>query len=800
MRFKNLTPFLFGPKVCSRNPPQPEMSLVVRASYALRPGQPLAILDPEDQGKLSAEVCGDEDDERAGEVLRPGDFADFKPRADLLLRGTCHAPGGEPVPVCSVTFGVGGWSKEARVFGDRSWKKGLVADSMGDPQPFTEMPLTYANSFGGPGHAANPVGKGYGDNLEVPNVQNAAKPIRSRRDRPAPACFGPVNPAWEPRVKKRGRKYGKRWKKERSPYYSADFDWTYFNEAPPDQQLEGYLNGDEEIRFLNLHPEAPEFSVRLPGTRLRVFVKDREGRFREMAMNLDTLFADPDEELLTLTWRGLVEVREHDMTDVTVALIASEESDEEPKPAEHYREILDAFEKDPLDLDDLPEDMKEAKSFLDSLEETELGEGSGEKVLDGVAAFLEKAAAVGGGNAAGIREGLAVAARQAKQSKVDLGAVFAQVLKAPGPAPPAPGAMPRLAMGDTMAALARAADAIKAQMKKAGADTKALKPIEALLGDPRLKKLDPGYRSPREEKAEAKTPGPGADLTGQDLSGRDLSGADLSGANLKAADLSRANLVGAKLVGANLEFTVLYEADLSGADLSETKIKSANLSLAKAKGAKLDGATAEQSVFEETDLSEASLNGLSADSCFFTEADLTAASAREATFTQSDFTQAKLKQADLSGATLTRSFCDESAMSGIVLSGADLSNTSFRRSDLRKANLQDTKGEATSWQEACLDEADFNRASLPRGQFVEISAKCATFSAANLRETRFHKAALEETDLSRADLFGADLSRATLSRTRFTEASLYDAKFFKTTLQDCDFSGANLKRALLDIE
>ena len=42
------------------------------------------------------------------------------------------------------------WSKELLVVGNRRWKKGLVVDSMSDPEPFTEMPLTYANSFGGP--------------------------------------------------------------------------------------------------------------------------------------------------------------------------------------------------------------------------------------------------------------------------------------------------------------------------------------------------------------------------------------------------------------------------------------------------------------------------------------------------------------------------------------------------------------------------------------------------------------------------------------------------------------------------
>ena len=46
-------------------------------------------------------------------------------------------------------------------------------------------------------------------------------------------------------------------------------------------------------------------SVHLPGVRVRVFVKGKDARFREVPMSLDTLFADLDQGKLYLTWRGL---------------------------------------------------------------------------------------------------------------------------------------------------------------------------------------------------------------------------------------------------------------------------------------------------------------------------------------------------------------------------------------------------------------------------------------------------------------------------------------------------------------
>jgi len=124
VKTKNLTPFPFGTKVTSRRPPRPEMTLIVRACYLITPGRPLTL--PEGpgllaQGPLTAETYRDDDEERAGECLYPGDFADWKPRADVMLRGTCHTPRGEPLVECPVRFEVGRWSKILRVVGRRFW-------------------------------------------------------------------------------------------------------------------------------------------------------------------------------------------------------------------------------------------------------------------------------------------------------------------------------------------------------------------------------------------------------------------------------------------------------------------------------------------------------------------------------------------------------------------------------------------------------------------------------------------------------------------------------------------------------
>jgi len=90
-----------------------------------------------------------------------GDFADFKLNAEVMLRGTCHTPGNKAVKECRIRFTVGAWSKILRIFGRRVWSDGFGRPpAMSEPLLFTEMPLGFANAFGGPGYAQNPSGKG----------------------------------------------------------------------------------------------------------------------------------------------------------------------------------------------------------------------------------------------------------------------------------------------------------------------------------------------------------------------------------------------------------------------------------------------------------------------------------------------------------------------------------------------------------------------------------------------------------------------------------------------------------------
>jgi uncharacterized protein YjbI with pentapeptide repeats len=798
MRIKNLSPFLAGYKVTSRKPPRPEMTLVVRGTFVLAPGEPLRVPDglyPMNQGSLTAEVFRDDDAERIGGPIYPGDFADFKLRAEVMLRGACHPPGGRAVKECPARLTVGKWSKTLYVVGPRAW----AGEAISEPLPFTSMPLTQENAFGGPGYAPNPVGKGLGTS-ELPNVEHAGERVRARADRPAPAGFGPVNPTAPERTGKLGKAYGDAWRRDRAPFYAEDFDWSYWSSAPPDQQLEGYLRGDEEVTFQNLHPAAPLFSVLLPGLRVRAFVNDVRDRFREPYMALDTIFADLEEGRLYLTWRGVDPVDEDDLADVRSVLIADEPLAGPARSDAFYRRALEVFERDPAGLDDaVPANLRGPWA---AMQRPPSGPAAPGGAPDPVSALLEQRLGnLAAPERAQISRAVAAFLAAPPPPGVDPKAALARAvndLPRTPPAPPRPSldGPPRVPIGGALRRALGDVASMRSNPATAGAAVPGLGQLDALAQDPRLRRLDPGFRPSGEPAPPPPEPGPGRDLSGQDLSGRDLRGVDLRGANLSDAILAGAQMGRANLAGATLARAVLADADLGDADLSGANLTLASLARARAPGANFSRATLDQLNAPKAVLADAIFDEARGEAAVFEGADLGRARARGATLEQAVFDGASLEGADFTGARLLRCRFLGARAAGARFERALLDGTSFSEADLTEAVFVEAQGLATIWLRAVLERADLRWAALPEAQLLEVKAAGARLRGADLRDARFYRAVLERADLSQSNLMSADLCKTVLTGASFAGASLYDAKLLGAAGEGCDFSGANLVRAI----
>ena len=283
-------------------------TVALKAAYRLVPDN-ITVPDEEKPPVAS----GDDPAEPGAAPLYTSDFVPYKPQADFLAVGAAHLPNGKPVGSCRVSIAIGEHRKSLAVFGDRRWGMGPLGAHPGEPVPFVTMPLGYERAFGGPNYRRNPVGCGADvwSGQPLPNIERLDQLITQSLDRPDPAGFGPLAMTWQSRIGKAGT-YDATWQKTRWPWFPVNFDWSFFNAAPADQQFP-FFRGDEALAFENLHPKHALYRSRLPAVAARRFVaraaEDGEESFEEVQSHLDTVWVDVGAERLALLWRGVTRVR-----------------------------------------------------------------------------------------------------------------------------------------------------------------------------------------------------------------------------------------------------------------------------------------------------------------------------------------------------------------------------------------------------------------------------------------------------------------------------------------------------------
>jgi hypothetical protein len=347
-------------------PSRDKLTLVVKGTFDVRRDGRTRL------AKAQLPLSGDEHEGGPATPVRyESDLVPFKPRADLLCVGRAHAPGGQPVASLAVRFGLADRPKEIRVVGDRRLRMVGPTAEIGPPEPFTSMDLSYSRAFGGADPEdpdgmsfclTNPLGCGYAHKAgaqrdrPMPNLEDPRRPLRTLGEALPPAGFGPIGRTWQPRLALAGT-YDERWQTERAPEPPEDFDYRFFNAAPADQQVDGYLRGDESLWVENLHPELPRLTVRLPGVRIRAFFEAAAdladervvSGLRELRLRLDTAWLDMEALRLVLVWRvGLYAAH---VAEGGVLLIGAERIADEPKPVAIHAAQLTALKAEALAVD-----------------------------------------------------------------------------------------------------------------------------------------------------------------------------------------------------------------------------------------------------------------------------------------------------------------------------------------------------------------------------------------------------------------------------------------------------------------
>ncbi len=860
MEIVNETPYPIAPHVGRLEFPGHSVTVIVKGTFQLVPdgtAQPAG-----DQLFPTGDEHYPDDEDRVGSVRYESDFAYLKPRADLVLVGHCHVPGGRPAPACRIGFQVGPHLRRLNVFGDRRWKRTIGFPAATDPEPFTRMELRYERSFGGADVPRNPVGRGAGK-VEgaggrrvwpLPNIEDPDEPVTSPRERPAPAGLGPLARTWKDRAALVGTYKGS-WQKERWPWFPKDFDFGHFNAAPSSMQVEGYLRGDETMRCENLHPDHEIYTTQLPGVRPRCFLNQRTGpdsdetSYNEVALQLDTLWVDMDAEQLVLVWRGWLPVASDDLEDVAHIHLLSESLAEEPAPPARCQELFAAALLARQWTPGVGEEGEDARGEDESTQsdaEDQGGAGSG-GIADGEPA---PGGDTPGGGAPGTTPPGPRDADLADQ--VDAGEmkreVDAQVATFLAQAGIDPGAIPpdaqaeiqsvsdrlaqRISRGDQLALdedeLARVEQDLEQKLAQAGIDLKAVPPPSPEARREQARLLgELGVANPEEAMADE-------DLAQfWRLMGAVLARAGLDPQNLQPAiDLAKKQIppemteivareTGAAEGGTQGEAsgadgsaggkgTAAGEPDSPGASADAASSPNADADAAEAPGSdptaasERSGEGASAGSFDEQDLSGADFRGRDLQGRSFAGALLVGANLSQANLAGADFSDAQLAQADLS----------DSALSGAQLAGADLTGANLAGADLSQANLTDAVLEQADLSGATLAEAQatgalFIEANLERANLERADCTQADFSRARLGEARLRGAVLQATTLegvlgARADFGEADVTglraaeAADLSEASFAGCRGTGPVWAGAHLSRADFTGARIPRAIFD--
>ena len=294
-------------------------------------------------------------------VRSESDFVPFKANTDVIFNGNSYAPNQKPEKCwqCGIKIDREGktlLSKQLQVTGKRDWQRQTgLGWKITSPELAIKVTLRASNAFGGtyqedaPEKAAderweisyplNPAGSGYFHKKDkskqhpAPQLEYSDNPITSTRGDYQLASFGCLQRQASPRKEKAGT-CDQDWEDNDCPFYPKDFDEGHFQCAPEDQQIEGYLQGNEMVTLAFLLPGKEVQSFIIPDFKALVLYK-REGKGGQQeqpplsgTMNLDTLLIDsdsenPDDWRVNMTWRSRVP-KVKAVTQVETTLIVPE--------------------------------------------------------------------------------------------------------------------------------------------------------------------------------------------------------------------------------------------------------------------------------------------------------------------------------------------------------------------------------------------------------------------------------------------------------------------------------------------
>ena len=311
--FYNNTPFKAAPAPYLDRHGRDVRVVLIKASYAIKPGDALELLEEQRDFRLGNEPWGDPE---VADYKFPGELCAFKPGTDFVIAGHAISQTGKPVPHIDVAVTFAGRSSMLRAHGPRRWEGRGGSLSIGAAQAIDRVPMCWALAYGGLDASdprkvveckENPVGRGVArdprvlSGMPAPQIEDPRQPIKEpNQEKVQPVGLGPLGPMFEPRRTLAGT-YDKRWLEEVHPAKPPDYQEAFEQVAARAFVFEEPLRG-RELGSIRGMTQGGELRFQLPLE--RPYVEwTIDGKLERKEPHLDSVLVDTDEKVLELMWR-----------------------------------------------------------------------------------------------------------------------------------------------------------------------------------------------------------------------------------------------------------------------------------------------------------------------------------------------------------------------------------------------------------------------------------------------------------------------------------------------------------------
>ncbi len=307
----NLTPFVTGFHPCLDEHGADYVVAILKASFVFSEDGRVSLADKKSMLPIFTQDILYEDN-RCPSVCYASDIVPKKPGTDIIINGHAYGRGKQKT---TVRFAIGSLEKDLCVFGPRCWQSGILLSGICQPELFDRVPLRYEYAYGGSDkdengelhiYPYNPTGIGFllrlREGSPAPNLEFPKKQIKTIKDHPLPAGYGPISTSWRQRACLAGTLEDD-WSENQRPLFPSDFDERFYNSVPEDQVHLPKLQGDETLVLENMHSTQRIVRIKIPRLRFKATfrVKDHS---ETLPMAIDTLVVEPDKNRFALAFRS----------------------------------------------------------------------------------------------------------------------------------------------------------------------------------------------------------------------------------------------------------------------------------------------------------------------------------------------------------------------------------------------------------------------------------------------------------------------------------------------------------------